>query len=83
MRFCMTVDQGHPGCDGDQGLQGVFGHEIGTRHKYVGLVKLVKEAGGKAIVFSAKHVAGVEPATTSIAPILRFPMPDLDDGFVT
>ncbi|CAL9026617.1 unnamed protein product [Prunus brigantina] len=57
--------------------------EIGTRHKYVGLVKSVKEAGGKAIVFSAKHVAGVELATTSIAAILRFPMPDLDDGFVT
>ncbi|CAB4317683.1 unnamed protein product [Prunus armeniaca] len=57
--------------------------EIGTRHKYVGLVKSVKEAGGKATVFSAKHVAGVELATTSIAAILRFPMPDLDDGFVT
>ncbi|XP_008241440.1 PREDICTED: protein PELOTA 1-like [Prunus mume] len=57
--------------------------EIGTRHKYVGLVKSVKGAGGKAIVFSAKHVTGVELATTSIAAILRFPMPDLDDGFVT
>ncbi|KAL6273603.1 hypothetical protein ACE6H2_024295 [Prunus campanulata] len=57
--------------------------EIETTHKYAGLVKSVKEAGGKAIVFSAKHVARVELATTGIAAILRFPMPDLDDGFVT
>lgn len=54
--------------------------EIEMRHKYVGLVKSVKKAGGKVFVFSSMHVSGEELAKlTGIGAILRFPLPDLDE----
>ncbi|KAK3226676.1 hypothetical protein Dsin_006538 [Dipteronia sinensis] len=57
--------------------------EIKTRQKYVELVKSVKDVGGKAFVYSSKHVSGEQLATlTGIAAILRFPLPHLDDMVV-
>lgn len=54
--------------------------EIATRQKYIGLVKAVKEAGGKAYVFSSMHLSGEQLAQlTGIAAILRFPLPDIND----
>ncbi|KAL4605509.1 hypothetical protein ACB092_09G034900 [Castanea dentata] len=54
--------------------------EIETRHKYVGLVKSVKKAGGKVFVFLSMHVSGEElTKLTDIAAMLRFPLPDLDE----
>ncbi|KAL6337297.1 hypothetical protein AAG906_036611 [Vitis piasezkii] len=52
----------------------------GSRHKYTDLVKSVKKAGGKALVYSHNHVMGEQLGQlTGIAAILRFPLPDLDD----
>ncbi|KAK7337154.1 hypothetical protein VNO77_17715 [Canavalia gladiata] len=54
--------------------------EIGTRQKYEGLVKSVKEAGGKALVYSSMHVSSSQlTQLTGVAAILRFPLPDLED----
>ncbi|XP_022742400.1 protein PELOTA 1-like [Durio zibethinus] len=54
--------------------------DIALRQKYMELVKSVKKAGGKAIVFSSTHVSGEQLAQlTGIAAILRFPLPDLDE----
>ncbi|KAL5742856.1 hypothetical protein ACOSP7_029588 [Xanthoceras sorbifolium] len=57
--------------------------EIETRQKYMELVRSVKNVGGKAFVYSSKHVSGEQLATlTGIAAILRFPLPDIDDTVV-
>ncbi|KAJ1378334.1 Translation release factor pelota [Sesbania bispinosa] len=54
--------------------------EIGTRQRYAGLVKAVKENGGKALVYSSMHVSAPQLAQlTGVAAILRFPLPDLED----
>ena len=54
--------------------------EIGTRKRYAGLVKSVKEAGGKALVYSSMHVMAQQlEQLTGVAAILRFPLPDLED----
>ncbi|KAA8516621.1 hypothetical protein F0562_016873 [Nyssa sinensis] len=54
--------------------------EIETRKKYINFVQSVKNAGGKALVFSSMHVSGEQLAQlTGIAAILRFPLPDLDE----
>ena len=54
--------------------------EIGTRQKYMSLAKSVKEAGGKALVYSSMHVSTEQLAqVTGVAAILRFPLPDLED----
>ncbi|TYJ39787.1 hypothetical protein E1A91_A04G093400v1 [Gossypium mustelinum] len=54
--------------------------DIALRRKYTELAKSVKKAGGKAIVFSSKHVSGEQLAKlTGIAAILRFPIPNIDD----
>ncbi|KAG8501015.1 hypothetical protein CXB51_003046 [Gossypium anomalum] len=54
--------------------------DIALRRKYTELAKSVKKAGGKAIVFSSKHVSGEQLAgLTGIAAILRFPIPNIDD----
>ncbi|KAH1039637.1 hypothetical protein J1N35_041380 [Gossypium stocksii] len=54
--------------------------DIALRRKYTELAKSVKKAGGKAIVFSSNHVSGEQLAKlTSIAAILRFPIPNIDD----
>ncbi|XP_050379515.1 protein PELOTA 1-like [Argentina anserina] len=54
--------------------------ESATRYKSVEFVESVKKAGGKAFVFSSKHVSGEELANlTGIAAILRFPLPYLDE----
>uniref|UniRef100_A0A5B7BUL4 Protein pelota homolog n=1 Tax=Davidia involucrata TaxID=16924 RepID=A0A5B7BUL4_DAVIN len=54
--------------------------EIATRQKYIKLVQSVKNAGGKALVFSSVNVSGEQLSQlTGIAAILRFPLPDLDD----
>ncbi|KAI9122382.1 hypothetical protein K1719_007071 [Acacia pycnantha] len=52
--------------------------ETRTRQKYVSLVKSVKGGGGKAFVYSTRHVS-VEQLTqlTGVAAILRFPLPHL------
>ena len=47
------------------------------------LVDSVKEAGGKAHIFSAMHVSGEQLGKlTGICAILRFPLPDLEDAEV-
>ncbi|KAK7284951.1 hypothetical protein RJT34_19705 [Clitoria ternatea] len=54
--------------------------EIGKRKKYSGLVKGVKEAGGKALVYSSTHVSAPQlTQLTGVAAILRFPLPDFND----
>ncbi|KAI4300380.1 hypothetical protein L6164_033766 [Bauhinia variegata] len=54
--------------------------EIGTRRKYMGLVKSVKQSGGKALVYSSMHVSAEQLTQLSgVAAILRFPLPDLED----
>ncbi|XVE61602.1 hypothetical protein DITRI_Ditri06bG0053400 [Diplodiscus trichospermus] len=54
--------------------------EIASRQKYAQLVKSVKKARGKALVFSSVHVSGEQLAQlTGIAAILRFPLPELDE----
>ncbi|KAL6133502.1 hypothetical protein ACLB2K_065737 [Fragaria x ananassa] len=68
------------GTKGDTATLACMSVEIGTRYKYIGFVESVKKAGGKAFVFSSKHVSGEELANlTGIAAILRFPLPDLDE----
>ncbi|KAL9332027.1 hypothetical protein ACSQ67_001637 [Phaseolus vulgaris] len=53
--------------------------EVGTRQRYAGLVKSVKDGGGKALVFSPMHVSAHQLAQlTGVAAILRFPLPDLE-----
>ncbi|KAL2345147.1 hypothetical protein Fmac_006432 [Flemingia macrophylla] len=50
--------------------------EVGTRLRYEGLVKSVKEGGGKAFVYSSMHVSAPQLAQlTGVAAILRFPLP--------
>ncbi|TKY62069.1 PELOTA 1 [Spatholobus suberectus] len=52
--------------------------EVGTRQRYEGLVKSVKEGGGKAMVYSSSHVSAPQLSQlTGVAAILRFPLPDL------
>ncbi|CAI8614729.1 unnamed protein product [Vicia faba] len=54
--------------------------EIDMRKKYVGLVKSVKEGGGKALVYSSMHVSTPQlDQLTGVAAILRFPLPGLQD----
>ncbi|XP_058735023.1 protein PELOTA 1-like [Vicia villosa] len=54
--------------------------EIDMRRKYVGLVKSVKEGGGKALVYSSMHVSTPQlDQLTGVAAILRFPLPGLQD----
>lgn len=54
-----------------------------TRRQYMALVDSVKEAGGKAHIFSAMHVSGEQLGKlTGICAILRFPLPDLEDAEV-
>ncbi|CAK9178851.1 unnamed protein product [Ilex paraguariensis] len=54
--------------------------EIETRQKYIELVKSVKKASGKVLVFSSTHVCYEKLAQlTGIAAILRFPLPDLEE----
>lgn len=46
-----------------------------TRQRYVDLVKSVKKAGGKALVYSSNHVMGDQlRQLTGIAAVLRFPI---------
>ena len=53
------------------------------RDRYMALVDSVKEAGGKAHIFSAMHVSGEQLGKlTGICAILRFPLPDLEDAEV-
>ncbi|XP_052175379.1 protein PELOTA 1-like [Diospyros lotus] len=54
--------------------------ETVLRKKCVGLVESVKEAGGKAVVFSRGEEEEEEELAklTGVAAILRFPLPDLD-----
>ncbi|XP_057440607.1 protein PELOTA 1-like [Lotus japonicus] len=54
--------------------------ETGVRLKYEGLVRAVKDGGGKALVYSSMHVSAPHLAQlTGVAAILRFPLPDLED----
>ncbi|QCD97989.1 protein pelota [Vigna unguiculata] len=53
--------------------------EVGTRQRYDGLVKSVKDGGGKALVYSPMHVSAAQLSQlTGVAAILRFPLPDLE-----
>lgn len=55
-------------------------NEVGTRKRYEGLVKSVKEGGGKALVYSSMHVSAPQLSQlTGVAAILRFPLPDLEE----
>jgi len=55
--------------------------QLATRKKYVDLVESVKEQGGDVKVFSTLHVSGEQLNQLSgVAAILRFPMPDIDEG---
>lgn len=54
--------------------------DVKTRQKYMGLVRSVKEGGGKALVYSSMHVSAEQLAQlTGVAAILRFPLPHVDD----
>ena len=50
--------------------------EIATRKKYVDLVNSVKDSGGTAHIFSSMS-QGNMGQLTGVAPILRFPLPNL------
>ncbi|XP_027349172.1 protein PELOTA 1-like [Abrus precatorius] len=54
--------------------------DIGIRQRYGGLVKEVKEGGGKVLVYSSMHVSAPQLSMlTGVAAILRFPLPHLQD----
>ncbi|KAL9392035.1 hypothetical protein Peur_015955 [Populus x canadensis] len=53
--------------------------DIPTRRKFAHLVKSVKDSGGTVHRFSSMHVSGEQLAMySSIAAVLRFPLPDLE-----
>ncbi|CAJ1890196.1 unnamed protein product [Sphenostylis stenocarpa] len=53
--------------------------EVGTRQRYSGLLKSVKDGGGRALVYSPMHVSAPQlEQLTGVAAILRFPLPDLE-----
>lgn len=55
--------------------------ETGTRQRYRGLVRSVKEGGGKALVYPSMHVSAPQlDQLTGVAAILRFPLPHLQDN---
>ncbi|DAZ99217.1 TPA: hypothetical protein N0F65_008084 [Lagenidium giganteum] len=55
--------------------------DIATRRKYVDLVESVRDNGGNVRLFSSLHVSGQKLGQISgVAAILRFPMPEIDDG---
>ena len=50
------------------------------RARWVALVEGVREAGGRALIFSSAHFSGEQLNQLSgVAAILRFPLPDLED----
>lgn len=54
---------------------------VAVRQEYIELVDAVKQKGGKVHIFSSLHVSGEQLAQYSgVAAVLRFPLPDLDDG---
>lgn len=54
---------------------------VALRAEYVALVESVKSKGGRVHIFSSLHVSGEQLAQYSgVAGILRFPLPDLEDG---
>ncbi|KAL1362965.1 hypothetical protein AAHE18_03G117500 [Arachis hypogaea] len=54
--------------------------EVAIRKRYGCLVKVVKDSGGDALVYSSMHVLVEQlQQLTGIAAILRFPLPVLDD----
>ncbi|CCK71591.1 ribosome dissociation factor DOM34 KNAG_0H01760 [Huiozyma naganishii CBS 8797] len=56
--------------------------DLTQRKKYLTLMNSVERNGGKAIVFSSLHITGEElDNLTGLACILKYPLPDLDEGF--
>jgi len=55
--------------------------DIATRKKYIQLVESAKGNGTEVQIFSSLHVSGAQLSKlTGLAAILRFPMPQLEEG---
>ena len=54
--------------------------DIHERKRCIRLIELVREYGGKTLIFSSMHTSGEQlTLLTGVAAILHFPCPDLEE----